>query len=126
MDPTKVDGFKERYEAGYCGFMTWNTDAIFANPTVDGTTILENVKGQSMTTRTSYELAKLGGNNRRFPTQDRLLRVFRRHPPPGGRLRLPDVRRGDHTSTPIWAPARHYQGILRRGTLPGGDAGNAT
>ena len=64
MDPAKVDGFKERYEAGYCGFMTWSTDAIFANPTVDGTTILENVKGQSMTTRTSYELAKLNGNNR--------------------------------------------------------------
>ena len=64
MDPAKVDGFKERYEAGYCGFMTWSTDAIFANPTVDGTTILENVKGESMTTRTSYELAKLNGNNR--------------------------------------------------------------
>ena len=63
MDPTKVDGFKERYEAGYCGFMTWNTDAIFANPTVDGTTILENVKGQSMTTRTSYQMKKVGGNN---------------------------------------------------------------
>ncbi len=59
----KYDQYKEEYDGGYLGFVTWNTNAVFSNLMVDGSAVT-GIDGQSMTTRTSYELAKLNGNNR--------------------------------------------------------------
>ena len=59
----KYDQYKEEYDGGYLGFVTWNTNAVFSNLMVDGSAVT-GIDGQSMTTRSFYELAKRDGNNR--------------------------------------------------------------
>ena len=58
----KYDQYKSEYDGGYLGFVTWNTNAVFSNLMVDGSAVT-GIDGQSMTTRTSYQMKKVGGNN---------------------------------------------------------------